>query len=127
MLLWTSTSDYHMWTFSAYINVHLLSRSTQDYTILDCKYVSVNAHCTQKYNNLYMPSATKIYLLLWHAIQFIASKPHELSVYGERAFEGVHHDFTEHFKLFKREPDYPQFVENLEGAVATYNARYFVN
>ena len=68
----------------------------------------------------------KINLLLRHVVQFLANKPHGLSVYDQHAFEGVYYDFGEHFKFFKRDPDLPQFAETFVRAVVTCNARHFV-
>ncbi len=92
---------------------------------LDQNYLKYLTQFENLFHEANLRETPKLHAIFRHVPQFLCDKPHGLGVYSEQAFEGVHHDFGEHYKNFKRNPNHPEFREKFTRAVITYNARHF--
>lgn len=92
---------------------------------LDPNYLLYLEHLEKEFNNLGYTETPKLHAMFSHIPHFLADKTQGLGVWSEQAFEGVHWDFNEHWKNYKREVNHPELRDKFTRAVITYNAKHF--
>ena len=65
---------------------------------------------------------TKSHVIFEHVLQSIEKSGQALGILSEQAFESVHYDFLETWKLYKVSPEHKDYAKRLLDAVVNYNS-----